>query len=250
MPRTGRDHSRQSRKLLRWLSLVLIVVGLCLLLIPPGQWALAAWAQYRWEQKFLAANAAGSGMEPRAAGTGTLWENSGAKIWERILASIWEDPALTLPEHLREEWSQLNRPDPELLKDFPGAMIRIPAIKARAIVLWGTSPRILAQGPGFYETSVLPGHPGHVTIAGHRTTYGAWFRHLDRVQPGDVVELEYQRVVYKYEVERVWVIDRYDWSVVAPTGESILTLTTCHPPGSAAQRLALRARLVETVSLY
>jgi sortase A len=35
--------------------------------------------------------------------------------------------------------------------------------------------------------------------------------------------------------------------VVGPSDGSILTLTTCHPKGSARERLILRAELVDTV---
>jgi len=34
-------------------------------------------------------------------------------------------------------------------------------------------------------------------------------------------------------------------SVIEPTGERSLTLTTCHPKGSAAQRLIIRATWVK-----
>src|SRR5690606_16192394 len=104
--------------------------------------------------------------------------------------------------------------------------------------------RHLRQGPGFYPEGSLPHLGGNVAIAGHRTTYGAWFRHLDRLQPGDLIRLVYKGEIYNYEVEWIREIAANDWSVIAQTDEHVLTLTTCHPPGSSAYRLAVRARWI------
>jgi sortase (surface protein transpeptidase) len=46
--------------------------------------------------------------------------------------------------------------------------------------------------------------------------------------------------------ENPWVIQPDDWSVIADTPEPTLTLTTCHPKGSARQRLIARLKLVES----
>ncbi|HEX6989691.1 MAG TPA: sortase [Bacillota bacterium] len=133
---------------------------------------------------------------------------------------------------------------------FAGAArIIIPDAGVDAEVVDGTTPEHLARGPGVYPEGSLPHLGGNVAIAGHRTTYGAWFRHLDRLEKGDIIHLIYDGSMYRYEVERVWVIAYNDWSVIAPTGEHVLTLTTCHPPGSSAYRLAVRARWVETIDL-
>jgi sortase A len=127
--------------------------------------------------------------------------------------------------------------------DFTGAIIEIPAINLSAAVLRGTSTEILNRGPGWYEESALPGQ-GNTAIAGHRTMYGAWFRHLDSLNAGDEINLTFDGWVYKYKVERVFPIANNDWSVIDPTSYPALTLTTCHPVGSAAQRLVVRAALV------
>lgn len=49
--------------------------------------------------------------------------------------------------------------------------------------------------------------------------------------------------IYRYKVERVFPIAKNDWSVIKPCGYPALTLTTCHPVGSARQRLVVRAAL-------
>jgi len=123
--------------------------------------------------------------------------------------------------------------------------IQIPAIEVNAPVINGTTVAELKKGPGLYEKSPMPDEEdGNVCIAGHRTTYGAWFRHLDDLSEGDEIILFGAERRFVYEVEEIFVVDRYDWSVTEPTGYTSLTLTACHPPGSARQRIVVRARRV------
>lgn len=240
------------QKVGRFLSVLLIVTGVILLLIPGGQWAFAIYAQHRLEQKFLSTSGHWTTDRVPVASEPADIEIedglTGIDNWlQRTMAFLIENPALILPADEELQSGEKRFANSQYTGDFAGALIRIPAINVRAVVLYGTSRSVLAQGPGLYEISSLPDQPGNVAIAGHRTTYGAWFRHVDRLQPGDYIELDYRGSTYVYQVERVWVIQPNDWSVVAQVEDSVLTLTTCHPPGSAAQRLAVRARLVETV---
>lgn len=123
--------------------------------------------------------------------------------------------------------------------------IQIPAIGVNAPVIDGTDVTVLKKGPGLYEKSPMPDEEdGNVCIAGHRTTYGAWFRHLDDLSEGDEVILFDAERQFVYEVEEIFIVDRYDWSVTEPTGYTALTLTACHPPGSARQRIVARAKRV------
>ena len=55
----------------------------------------------------------------------------------------------------------------------PVGRLRIPAIGLRTVVVEGTDPEELRDGPGHYPDTVLPGERGTVALAGHRTTYGA-----------------------------------------------------------------------------
>jgi sortase A len=132
--------------------------------------------------------------------------------------------------------------------------LRIPKLKVEVLVVEGTTPAALRAGAGHYETSPLPGEPGNVAIAGHRTTYGRPFNRMDELAEGDVVTLETPLAMHTYKAVgdfgghgNPWVVPPTDFSVVAPDGvRSLLTLTTCHPKGSARQRLIMRFELVET----
>ncbi len=135
----------------------------------------------------------------------------------------------------------------------PVTRLLIPKLGVDTIVVEGTSKEALDAGAGHYSNTPLPGMGGNVGIAGHRTTYGKPFADIDQLTTGDRVELETPIGNYVYEMvepfdghANPWVIEPDDWSVVGPTDESMLTLTTCHPKRSAAQRLVARLKLVES----
>ena len=131
-------------------------------------------------------------------------------------------------------------------EDYKSGMmiIDIEKINVRAGIVEGTTRSLLKEGPGLYEISPLPDKEGgNVCIAGHRTTYGAWFRHVDKLEKDDEIILEYNNLKYIYKVEKVFIVDKKDWSVTEPVGHSALTLTACHPLRSDRQRIVVRAKL-------
>jgi sortase A len=112
-------------------------------------------------------------------------------------------------------------------------------------VIQGTGELELRRGVGHYRISALPGQGRTVAIAGHRTTYQRPFHELDRLRAGDKVVLTlWQGHRYVYQVTGARVVGFDDWSILANKGYDKLVLTTCHPPGSATQRLAVFAKLV------
>ena len=131
----------------------------------------------------------------------------------------------------------------------PLTRLEIPAIDLDTIVVEGTTPAALRAGAGHYPETPLPGEIGNVAIAGHRTTYGRPFNRLDDLRPGDKVVLTTPIGKHTYEVvSRPWVVNPNDWTPVEdyPEGGSFVTLTSCHPEGSAAWRIVVRAELVES----
>lgn len=110
----------------------------------------------------------------------------------------------------------------------------------------GTGTSELKRGPGHYPRTDLPGEDGTVGIAGHRTTYGAPFRHLDALGKGDeiVVTMPYGRFVYR--VDRVFEVTPDRTEVTRDLGRPRLVLTACTPLFSAARRIVVDARLVSS----
>lgn len=122
----------------------------------------------------------------------------------------------------------------------------VPAIGLNRFVVEGVSTADLQMGPGHYPGTPLPGQPGNVGIAGHRTTFGAPFFELNRLVPGDLVYLtDIDGNTWVYRVQRQWVVAPSDVGVVAPTAGAELTLTTCNPRFEATSRLIVRAGLYQ-----
>lgn len=119
-------------------------------------------------------------------------------------------------------------------------------------VVEGVSVEELKTGPGHYTGTAMPGEAGNFAVAGHRTTYGHPFFDLDELRAGDEVHVtDRGGRRWVYSVVRQEIVDPADVRVIAPdplgTGRPTLTLTTCHPRFSAAQRLVVFAELAGTV---
>ena len=122
--------------------------------------------------------------------------------------------------------------------------LRIGEIDSTHVLVKGTGTSTLRRGPGIYDATVLPGIPGTVGIAGHRTTYGAPFRRLDRLEKGDLIVAEMPYGAFTYAVERKRIVPPSAVSVLDRVSFDRLVLTACHPLYSAAKRIVVFARLV------
>jgi sortase A len=124
------------------------------------------------------------------------------------------------------------------------AIIEIPSIGVNKAVVEGVELTDLKLGPGHYPGTPLPGQPGNAAIAGHRTTYGAPFFNIDQVKPGDKVFVTTKQGRFEYKASETRIVKPSEVSVVAPTPDNRLTLTSCNPRFSAAQRIVLVSQLV------
>lgn len=116
------------------------------------------------------------------------------------------------------------------------------------LVVEGVGTDDLRAGPGHYPWTSLPGEDGNFAVAGHRTTYGAPFYDLDKLRAGDEVHVTDRS-------GRRWVYRVVDSRIVGPAAIEVLdpdplgrdrpmlTLTTCNPRFSNAQRLVVFAEL-------
>ena len=126
----------------------------------------------------------------------------------------------------------------------PVGTIAIPKIGLSMVVIEGTDEGQLAQGPGHYPGTPLPGEAGNAAIAGHRTTYLHPFYNLDALVPGDAIDVTTLQGIFVYDMTQQQIVDPTDVAVVDPTPTPTLTLTTCNPRYSASQRLVVHAALV------
>jgi sortase A len=125
----------------------------------------------------------------------------------------------------------------------PVGIIRIPKIGLDRAVVEGITVPDLRTGPGHYPATPLPGQLGNAAIAGHRTTYGAPFNRLDELVPGDPILVQTLAGQFRYTMTEQLIVSPKEVSVLDPTAEASLTLTTCNPKFSASQRLVVKAVL-------
>ena len=165
---------------------------------------------------------------------------------------LWKEPITSYQAHgaqarLEEQLALRSAPPVRASLDYkvqesqPAGRISIPSIGVSAVFVEGTDEEELKTGPGHYPTTYWPGQGKVVAIAGHRTTYGAWFRHIDELGRGDRIILTMPYGRYVFRVADTEIVDDADWSILEGKGE-FLVLSACHPLYSAAQRLVVTAR--------
>jgi len=121
--------------------------------------------------------------------------------------------------------AQFDAPDAPV-QSGPAAIIRIPAIGLNQVVVEGSSPSDLKEGPGHLPSSPLPGEFGNSVILGHRLTYGSPFARLDQLQKGDTIDVLTGQGHFTYTVAGSQVVSPGQPDVIGPTADSRLTLIT------------------------
>jgi sortase A len=127
--------------------------------------------------------------------------------------------------------------------DAPLAILRVPKIGLEAPVFNDTDDLTLNRGVGRILGTAQIGKPGNLGIAGHRDGF---FRGLQNMAPGDVVELVRPRQTDRYAVSEIRIVTPEDTHVLDPTPVPTLTLVTCFPfyfIGHAPKRYIVTAPL-------
>ena len=123
----------------------------------------------------------------------------------------------------------------------PVALLRIRRVSLEVPVYTEISERNLNRGAALVPGSAAPDSNGNVSIAAHRDGY---FRSLQQVEIGDVVDVQLPTGERSYRVTQLSIVEPTDLSPVQPTESAALTLVTCYPfyfVGSAPQRYIVRA---------
>lgn len=97
---------------------------------------------------------------------------------------------------------------------------------------------------GHYPQTQLPGETGNFATAAHRQSYGAVYREIEAIVPGDEIIVETDRAYLVYETVEHEIVHPSQTQVLAPVPNqpgvaptaATITLTTCHPLFSAAER--------------
>ena len=122
--------------------------------------------------------------------------------------------------------------------------IRIPKIGLVHPIFEGVTLTVIDHGPGHWPGSALPGQLGNAVFAGHRVTHTHPFRNVDQLVPGDEIQFVMPDGTYTYRMTAQQIVSPADTWIVNPTPTATLTLFACHPPGSAAHRIVIRAEYV------
>ena len=121
--------------------------------------------------------------------------------------------------------------------------ISIPKIGLDSELHEGIRLTTLDRGPGHWPGSGMPGEIGNVVVAGHRTSHGAEFRHLDALAPGDEVVFSTDGGSFTYLVTGTQIVTPDSLWIVDPTDTPTATLFACHPLGSTAKRIVVTLAL-------
>jgi sortase A len=119
--------------------------------------------------------------------------------------------------------------------------IEISRIGVAVIIAEGTDEKTLQRAVGHIMGTALPGEQGNVALAGHRDTF---FRELRNIRQDDEVTLTTPVGSFNYRVDSIKVVAPEDIEVLKDSDESILTLVTCYPfyfVGPAPKRFIVRA---------
>ena len=123
-------------------------------------------------------------------------------------------------------------------------VLEMPTMELTMPVYLGASEGHLAAGATVLGNTSAPigGVNTNCVIAGHRGWYGAdYFRHIDRLQAGDMVTVTNLWETLTYTVVDIQIIqpDQVNRIKIQP-GRDLLTLITCHPYASGGrQRLVV-----------
>jgi sortase A len=100
-------------------------------------------------------------------------------------------------------------------------------------------------GVGRYPQSSALGELGNVGLAGHRTSFGASFGEISQLRLGDRLYIETRDGWYSYQFRNLEYVRPSEVDVLNPVPKSdsveatdrLLTLTSCHPRFSDAERI-------------
>lgn len=219
----------RSRVLARWLGTALMLVGAIVI-----AWSVVVW---RWNDPVTALY--------------THWQQ--AELRQELDALHAQSHERPKPSSPMQRLSQAEARE-EVRRDarnFRTAVnegnaigrLVVPRLDLDMVVVDGTSSSALKRGPGLDRRTFMPGEGELSYIAGHRTTYGAPFAHIDRLRPNDTITVVMPYGTLLYRVTRHRIVDDQDLSVLRSRGTDELALQACHPRFFATRRYIVWATL-------
>jgi len=148
-----------------------------------------------------------------------------------LFDAIWIPVKAELAQHLLERsWLRTLAGEPDA-KPWPWAdtravaILEIPRLGRRIIVLEGSSGRNLAFGPTLVNSTSLEESKDRI-LSGHRDTHFSFLKDLHK---GDLLRLHTSRAIRDYRVGWMEAVDSRQQQLVIDDSIDRLTLLTCYP---------------------
>ena len=217
-----------------WLALTALVAVVALLVITA---ATAPDARFPHGPLPRTASGPADDVRVRASGPTTTTSTTTVPPGPPVaVAPAPVDTTLLVPEDV---------PDPSVRRPIQIiGRIRIPKIGVDAELRDQITQESIDLGPSHWPGTAAPGGYGNAVIAGHRSSHSAPFHDLGALTAGDAIVLSDQAGhVFTYRVTEMFVVNPDAMWITDQTPGRTLTIFTCHPIGSSAQRLVVRATL-------
>ena len=216
----------------RWVGTLFVLAGVGLL-----AWSLVVW---RWQDPFTYLL---TEREQRALAS--QYEQRRAAFDRRAPLSPQVAPGRTLESlgaHLAAVAGAYRRSSKE---GDPIGRIEVPRMDVDHVVVEGTETGTLKKGPGRYRGTAMPGEGALVYVAGHRTTFGAPFSAIDRLDRGDKVTVEVPYATFEYAVTGRRIVAADYVEALESRGREEIALQACWPRFFASQRIIVYAKPVK-----
>lgn len=127
--------------------------------------------------------------------------------------------------------------------------IVIPAIGLDQPFFEGVDQAAFAHGVGHWPGTAAPGGWGNAVFGGHRVTEARPFFDMDKLAAGDEINfIMANGWTYVYRVAKVFVVPQSAMWIADQAPGRTVTMFTCHPKGSATERLVTSGVLSRVVA--
>lgn len=229
----------KNRKLTRWVSFLLIGIGVVVLSFPlwpiiqyniAGPVSTPTEPVFPYESDLIAAD-----------GTIAVPTTDGGAI--QILANVRQALNVPLKATKRVKARIVNRTRPA------DNRLVIPKIGVNMAITEGTNSEAALNGGAWrIPNSSTPREGGNTVLSAHRFRYrppsNLTLYLLDKVKPGDVMIVYWEGKEYDYRVSQVKIVPRENTDIAEPTLTDQLTVFTCHPLFSTKERLVVIGELM------
>lgn len=169
---------------------------------------------------------------------------------------VFSQPEQTGPKGLLADALKINNVEVLVPKD-PNFSILVPKLGANANIIANVDSSnpdqylaALEAGVAHAAGTKFPGEHGHIYLFAHSTNtftnvsrFNAIFYLLYKLESGDEINLYYQGIRHKYIVTGKVIVDPSEVGYITKTTDTeSLTLQTCWPPGTIAQRMLIFAK--------